>query len=48
MEPKKVADKAWENYKTVPEVLEVDTKIVQRDNLITGIETLLNIISIAL
>ena len=32
----------------VPEVLKVNTEIVQRDDLITGIKTLLNTISITL
>ena len=30
------------------EVLKVDTKIIQRDNLVIGIKTLLDIISIVL
>ena len=28
VEAKKAADKAWKNYKTVPEVLEADTETV--------------------
>ena len=47
-EAKKAADKAWKNYGTVPEVLKADTKIIQGDNLVIKIKTLLNIISITL
>ena len=41
-------DKAWENYKIVLKVLEADTEIIQGDNLVMGIKTLLNTISITL
>ena len=41
-------DKAWENYKTVPEVLEADTKTIQGNDLVTEIKTLLDMMSIAL
>ena len=41
-------DKAQENYKIVLEVLEINTEIIQKNNLVIGIKTLLNTIFITL
>ena len=41
-------DKAQENYKIVLEVLEINTEIIQKNNSVIGIKTLLDIIFITL
>ena len=45
---KKTVNKAWENYGIVLKALEVDTEIIQGNNLVIEIKTLLDIISITL
>jgi hypothetical protein len=46
-EARKAADKARENYGTVPEASEADTETVQGNDSVTGIETPLDTMSIA-
>ena len=46
-EARRAADKAQENYGTVPEVSEADTETVKDDDSVTGIETPLDTASIA-
>ena len=43
----RAVDKAWEDYKNILKVLEVDTETITNDNLVVGIETPLDIIFIA-
>ena len=47
VEARKAADKARENYGTVPEASEADTETVQGNDSVTGIETPLDMMSIA-
>ena len=42
----RAVDKAWEDYKNILKVLEVDTETITNDNSVVGIETPLDIIFI--